>query len=678
MKRLLPSYPLFIKDPNFSLWSPYDRLTDGDVESWYGEKKQVYGFLKLGGETYIFLGNKSRFLPLGVREAVQTDLKVSAFSTDYTFSVGEATLSLSFISPLLPSDLDMVGTPVCYMDYEITGTEDAFELSLFLGANNCYNDNPSASIDRRTLGGVMPLNGFEASFFGLTRQLPLSNNNDIIGADSGYWYLGGEEGALLDERELFAYLTGGARSFAAQEFYRYIAAFATSKKGTLLVGCDDRATIDYFGDVRRGYMLENYTMAECMQLAMSTHDAVLEKLAVFEEKLRRDTAHEPASYLPILYASLRQSVGGHKLVRNKDGEVLFLSKENGSNGCIATVDVSYPSIPLYLYTNVELVKGMMRPILKFARMPIWKYDFAPHDVGTYPACYGQVYSLVNSSEDKNVGRLNRGAIWTAGQKHAPSTHFPLYTLPATMDIYQYEEQMPVEECANMLVMFLAVCESEGAVSFFRENLDLASKWVEYLVKYGLYPEEQLCTDDFAGHLKNNVNLAIKATVGIGAYARLIGKAGDKDAESKYRSIAEDFAKKITEFANKYSHLPITWDTDDSTFSLKYNLAFDRIYHLDLFSKELCEREVDAYVQKTNTYGTPLDQRELYTKSDWIVWSARLTESVEKRDALLSPIVKYLEESPSRIPFGDWYYTDSAVFRYFRARTVQGGTFILLL
>lgn len=113
--------------------------------------------------------------------------------------------------PLLPSDLEMVGTPVCYIDYEISGTEDEVELSLLLGANLCYNNTPAASIDRRTLGGVMPLDGFEASFFGLVRQLPLSNNDDMIGADAGYWYLGGEEGALLDERELFAYLTGNAR-----------------------------------------------------------------------------------------------------------------------------------------------------------------------------------------------------------------------------------------------------------------------------------------------------------------------------------------------------------------------------------------------------------------------------------------------------------------------------------
>ena len=45
----------------------------------------------------------------------------------------------------------------------------------------------------------------------------------------------------------------------------------------------------------------------------------------------------------------------------------FVSKECHSNGCAATVDVSYPSIPLFLLYNPELVRGMMRPVFKFAR-----------------------------------------------------------------------------------------------------------------------------------------------------------------------------------------------------------------------------------------------------------------------------------------------------------------------
>ena len=56
---------------------------------------------------------------------------------------------------------------------------------------------------------------------------------------------------------------------------------------------------------------------------------------------------------------MRQTLAAHKLVLDENGEVLYVSKECFSNGCAVTVDVSYPSIPLFLIYNPELVKGMI-------------------------------------------------------------------------------------------------------------------------------------------------------------------------------------------------------------------------------------------------------------------------------------------------------------------------------
>ena len=113
----------------------------------------------------------------------------------------------------------------------------------------------------------------------------------------------------------------------------------------------------------------------------------------------------------------RQVVAAHKLAVDENGEILWVSKECFSNGCAATVDVSYPSIPLFLLYNPELVKGMMRPIFRYAASDAWPFDFAPHDAGQFPLLNGQVYA--NGTDPK--------------------------------------DQMPVEECGNMLVMMAAVC-----------------------------------------------------------------------------------------------------------------------------------------------------------------------------------------------------------------------------
>lgn len=657
-QRILPAYPLFVKDPNFSLWSMSDRLNESNVRTWYGAEKPIYGFIRTGGETYCFLGNARDWANCGVREAEQTALGISSFTTDYTFRAGNATLYLSFVSPVPPTNPELLSMPVCYLTYRITGDEDA-EVSLFVNRRVAYNDIPE-NANKSVRGGVIPFGGFEGAFLGLKRQLPLSNNNDLIGADWGYWYLAGERAYILDESDLSAYLTAGRTDFGNRGEERYIGVVGGGD-GRFLLAFDEGVSIDYFGEYLRGYYLDRHTVGEALTYVFAHAEEIDRELASFDGDLRARAARYGDEYLRVLYASLRQSVAAHKAVTDRAGHLLFLSKECGSNGCIATVDVSYPSMPLYLLYAPELVRGMMRPILRFARMPVWEYDFAPHDVGTYPSCIGQVYGL------RCGGGHYHGNYRKTGN---PETHMPLYLLPPAFHPYDFSRQMPVEECANMLIMFLACERADGDRTFFGENRDLCDKWVRYLVEYGLRPDDQLCTDDFAGHLKNNLNLAIKATVGIAAYAALTG-------EGSYRKIAEDYAQQISELIASHTHSPLTWDSGDETFSLKYNLAFDKLLGLGLFSAELLEKEVDGYLTKTARYGIPLDSRRGYTKSDWLLWVASLTDDMEKRRRIIAPIDGFLRESPDRVPFSDWYETEDGRHHEFIARSVVGGCFILL-
>ena len=258
------------------------------------------------------------------------------------------------------------------------------------------------------------------------------------------------------------------------------------------------------------------------------------------------------------------------------------------------------------------------------------------------------------------------------------THPPYYLYPAGAPVYDPRYQMPVEECANMLVMFLACYRADGQIGFFDAEYPLAEKWVKYLAEFGLRPENQLCTDDFAGHLKNNINLAIKATVGIAAYAELVTASGRIREGKEYREIAEKFAAEIVGFSEKYGHLPITWDSDGNTFSLKYNLAFDKLLSLGLFPQSLLEKETDFYLGKFAQFGVPLDNRKEYTKSDWQLWAASLTDDPAKKKKFVSALDEFLQGSPDRVPFADWYETETGEYHYFRARSVQGGCFILLL
>ena len=669
MKQLLPAYPLFVNDPYFSIWMDGESLNETDPITWWGERKPMHGIARVNGKTYSFLGATWRYANSGLIAAKQTDLSVDSFSTRYTFDLDGVTLKISFTSPLLPTDLSLLSMPTCYMEYEVIGAESA-EVSLFVGQEICHNvpvgDNPSV------FAGKTDISCGQAAFVGLSKQHLLSTAGDLVGADWGYWYIAAERALVLDKYSMGDYIEKGEIATSVPSpISSYVGATATGKKGTIAIGFDNGLAVQYFGEFLKGYYLEDHTIIEALEYTLTRKNEISERLSAFDEDLRKKAAPFGEDYYLILVASLRQSIAGHSLVRDKKGNVLFFSKECNSNGCIGTVDVSYPSMPLYLLYNPELVKGMMRPILAFASLPVWKYDFAPHDMGTFPLANGQIYGLARDGGDM---RGNSFDIW---RNKDFGTRPPFYLFSESYDAYLFEEQMPVEECANMLIMCCAACKADGDYSIFSENRETFDLWVKYLVKYGRRPDTQLCTDDFAGHLKDNVNLSVKASVGIAAYAALLDATKAEGAE-KYRAIAKEYADDIMAFGAKYAHIPLTFDSDDKTFSLKYNMAFDKILGFGLFSSECREREVDTYIAKSNTYGTPLDSRENYTKSDWIVWSAALSDSVEKKKAMISPLARFLRETTTRVPFSDWYYTSTGIYRHFRARTVQGGCFIFLL
>ena len=55
----LPSVPVIVSDPYFSLWSPFDKLNEGSIRHWTNEEKPIDGLLRVDGTTYCFMGTGS-------------------------------------------------------------------------------------------------------------------------------------------------------------------------------------------------------------------------------------------------------------------------------------------------------------------------------------------------------------------------------------------------------------------------------------------------------------------------------------------------------------------------------------------------------------------------------------------------------------------------------------------
>ncbi len=643
------SIPLVLHDPFFSVWSGADQLTGKDTTHWSGIRQKMLGTVEIDGKKYRFMG-----LEDGCEAIPQTDVDVTATATEYTFENEKLILQVRFVSPLLLSDMLLVSRPCTYVDFAvIKKTQCQVKLSFAV-----FRDLVTQQI-AQVVGGVYNRSAKEVSgayrytYMGRSNQQPLGGSGDRVTIDWGYVYLASlqtEAGLSYDEE---AGKIGWSMDISDKE-----------GKADFILAYDDILSINYFGQWRRAYWTKEYaSIQDAIAAAFSDKASVLEKANAFDQALQEKAeAIGGMEYAFICNMAYRQTVAAHKLITDEEGNVIFLSKENDSNGCIGTVDVTYPSIPLFLLFDTEYVKGMLRPIFKFAACDVWEYDFAPHDVGRYPYAWGQVYG---------VKRKHFGSLYP---KTAGRVRPPLYSFPAGNDIFDFAMQMPVEESGNMLIMTAVVCALDGNAEFakpYRETLD---QWVQYLITYGADPGEQLCTDDFAGHLAHNTNLSVKAIMGIEAYSLLLEQMGDLAGREKYHAIAKNMAADWESRAFAEDHYMLAFQSAD-TWSLKYNLVWDKIFGSQLFSDKVYQTELAWYEKHTNSYGTPLDSRNVYTKSDWICWCAAMSEDGEQMKKLIAPIALYLENSPTRIPFGDWYNTVTGSYEHFIARSVQGGIYM---
>jgi hypothetical protein len=404
--------------------------------------------------------------------------------------------------------------------------------------------------------------------------------------------------------------------------------------GKILLGYDDIYSIQYFGENLRPYWNRkgDKTIEQIFVEANKDFSRLDQKSKKFDYNLMQGaTKVGGKQYAELCALAYRQSISAHKLVEAPNGDLLFLSKENFSNGSIGTVDVTYPSSSLFLLYNPELAKGLLNHIFYYSESGRWNKPFPSHDVGTYPWANGQTYGA----------------------------------------------DMPVEEAGNMLTLTAVIATVEGNARYAEKHWKILTTWTDYLVEKGLDPENQLCTDDFAGHFAHNVNLSVKAIMGIASYGYLAEKLGKKEVAAKYTGIAKEMAQKWLNMADNGDHYRLTFDQPD-TWSQKYNLIWDKLLQLNIFPKTVVQKEIAYYLTKQNEYGLPLDSRRNYTKSDWIIWTATLADNKDTFEKFIAPLYKFVSETTDRIPMSDWYNTDSRTHVGFRARSVVGGYYSKLL
>ena len=653
-KLIPPATPLVACDPYFSIWSPADKLTDEDTVHWTGKPHRLTSMVRIDGKPYRVMGAT----PATVPALPQTSLTVLPTRTIYTFEGAGVALTLTFMTAALPEEIEVLSRPVTYLTYEFRSMDSRkHDVAFYFDASGELTVNEGR---QQVVHSEQQAGDLDVLKIGSKDQPVLAKKGDDLRIDWGYLYVAGPESAKpftmvatrlsltnqFAERGMPRDMDMEVPQEAAADTLVAAMAFEVGEVSSrpvsrwLMLAYDDLYSIQYMQKNLRPYWRRSgWEAADLLKAAAKDYKSLQKRCAAFDKDLMADlTKAGGEKYAKLCALAYRQCFAAGKFVADKNDQPISFCKENHSNGCIGTSDVFYPMAPQFLLFGPSVAKSFLVPFMNYAVSDRWKFPFAPHDLGTYPHANGQRYGGGEETE---------------------------------------ENQMPVEESGNLLILMAAVAQMEGNANFAGQYWSRLEQWAEYLKAKGFDPENQLCTDDFAGHLAHNVNLSAKAICGLGAFAKLCDMRGDKTKAAEYSKLAKEFAARWVKEADDGDHFRLAFDRS-GTWSQKYNLVWDRILGLNLFPPEVARKEMAFYRKTQNKYGLPLDNRSLYTKLDWILWTATLTQNRKDFEAIVDPVYLFLNETPDRSPMTDWYFTNNARKRGFTARPVVGGVFLQML
>lgn len=645
-----PAVPLVAVDPYFSIWSFANHLTYDSTRHWTGTRMTMQSIVRVDGEVYRIMGADPRIVP----PARQLSLQVLPTRTIYDFQAGEIDVRLTFLTPDLPKQINILSRPVTYLTWQVHSLDGKpHQVEIFYdNTAELVVNTPNEAVTWRSES----VPHLQVLRMGTAAQPILGQAGDFIRIDWGYLYAAAPETespqntVLPQATAIHEFISNGqltskmdtAMPRAADDHWPVMTfAFNLGTVGTepvsrhLVLAYDEIYPVEYFHQRLRPYWQHGgVTIDKLLESAEQDYSTLRVECQEFDQKLTGDLARAGGEhYAQIADLAYRQAFAANKLAIGSDGKPWMFLKEISSCGCAQTADVIYPESPIFLLLNPKLLEYSLIPLLNYAQSGRWPYPYAPHDLGTYPLDNGRP--------------------------------------PAKM------ESMPVEESGNMLLMIAGIAKAEGSAKFAEHYWPLLTQWANYLKTHGLDPGDQLCTDDFTGLLAHNANLSLKAIVALGGYAMMAKMLGKASESERFQQIAEEYARKWMRMAGDRGHTRLAFNLP-GTWSQKYNLVWDRVLGLNLFPPSVAEEEMKYYESHSTTFGFPLDSRAAFTKLDWEFWSATLASSAQDWNRLIAPIWAWVSRTPTRVPLSDWYWTTDGTQVGFQARPVVGGVFMKML
>ncbi len=316
-----------------------------------------------GGAAFLDAGLCTEIIPKvfpDITVAQQKTVSVTATQTEYIFTCGPVNAKLIFTSPLIIQDLSLVSRPVSYITYRVESNDGGtHDVSVYLGASSDLAVNTAeqeVSAEKYTSGALTVLK------VGSIEQPVLGKKGDDLRIDWGYLYVAAtvsqsvKQSITRPEDGLEWFIAGkerGEKKIAGKSLVLNSAANlgkvgTAAKEQMFMIGYDDNYSIQYFNSNLKPWwkLKEGVTIESELNKAAKEYTGLVKRCETFNNSLYAELEKAGGkTYADLCILAYRQSIAAHKLVKSPEGEILFLSKENFSNGSINTVDVTYPSAP---------------------------------------------------------------------------------------------------------------------------------------------------------------------------------------------------------------------------------------------------------------------------------------------------------------------------------------------
>jgi hypothetical protein len=657
-----------VRGPYLSIWLPATTLPGTWPQFWTGHITAMAGILRVDGVSYMFTGAPGIILPVpngnsgsqstvqGFERALQqTRLEVTATRSRFHLQGGGVGLVAEFFSPVEPGDLRRQSIPMSYVLLTVQSLDGgAHDVQLYADISGEWT---SGDISQAITWAPQADASLRAWTVQLRDQQPLTEQGQLAAWGTVVWTTPGAPGLSYQSGQDVVvrgqFVAHGGLANSNDTNYRAISdrwpvfgfcrdlgrVGGSPVTVPLSIGQLRTPAVSYLGqDLKPLWTSYFPSWQEMAGFFHSDLAAARDRADRLDARVSGDAAAAGGqAYAGLCAISLRQAYGGTELVAGPGGQPWAFLKEISSDGNVSTVDVVYPASPAWIYADPAYLRLLLEPLLAYAETGGWPKTFAEHDLGSaYPVASGH----------------NNGQ----------------------------EEDMPVEETGNMLIM-TAACLKQ-APAFAAAHYEILKQWADYLVANLPDPGFQNQTDDFAGSIAHSVNLALKGIIAVAAMAQIAAAAGNAADSAYYQGKARQFIGFWAARAQDPSgrHLDLTYSGaggGDGTWGTTYNGYADRLLRTGLIPAPILAEQAAWYQSVSNEFGLPLQTPHSYAKSDWELFTAAWLSEYPIKQQLIDRVYTYANTTPSRVPFSDLYDTIGSQQVGFQARPVQGGIFALL-